>query len=72
MDDESKLVLEYLAEIEEAAEDVLSTKQQVIISRCMPLLRGESNIVRAWKLAKRISREASWLVVRLVREAMLH
>lgn len=29
MDAESKQVLEYLTEIEEAAEDVLSTKQQV-------------------------------------------
>lgn len=29
MDAESKRVLEYLTEIEEAAEDVLSTKQQV-------------------------------------------
>lgn len=30
MDDESKRVLAYLTEIEEAAEDVLSTKQQVV------------------------------------------
>lgn len=29
MDAESQRVLEYLAEVEEAAEDVLSTKQQV-------------------------------------------
>lgn len=32
MEDESKRVLAYLTEIEEAAEDVLSTKQQVINS----------------------------------------
>ncbi|XP_075880828.1 p53 and DNA damage-regulated protein 1 isoform X2 [Nelusetta ayraudi] len=30
MDDESKQVLAYLTEIEEAAEDVLSTKQQIV------------------------------------------
>lgn len=40
MDDESTQVLAYLTEIEEAAEDVLSTKQQVIHLSYMPFITG--------------------------------
>lgn len=42
MDNESKRVLEYLTEIEEAAEDVLSTKQQVRNYSLMSLLETGS------------------------------
>lgn len=44
MDDDSKRVLAYLTEIEEAAEDVLSTKQQVIHLSYMPLITGKGEM----------------------------
>lgn len=71
MDDESKRVLAYLTEIEEAAEDVLSTKQQVIHSQHMAFIKGQSGIKMDRKKAKRVSREDGQHVARLVRDAML-
>lgn len=41
MDDEPKQVLAYLTEIEEAAEDVLSKKQQVIDSSYKLFITGK-------------------------------